>query len=138
MSSVSNKIVSFIAENKLENYVILKHHLPFETLKKSIAASDCVIIPSYSEGFCFAAVETIALGTPLISSNQTALKEVVSGQFIKMDKLSVEALVTAMDKATENADELMKELKINYNKARQEAITRELSEIVGGAAALNG
>lgn len=94
-----NKIVSFIAENKLENYVILKHHLPFETLKKSIAASDCVIIPSYSEGFCFAAVETIALGTPLISSNQTALKEVVSGQFIKMDKLSVEALVTAMDKA---------------------------------------
>ncbi len=48
------------------------------------------------------------------------------------------ARMTAMDKATENADELMKELKINYNKARQEAITRELSEIVGGAAALNG
>ena len=43
-----------------------------------------------------------------------------------------------MDKATENAEELVKELKINYNKARQEAITRELSEIVGGAAALQG
>ena len=78
---------------------MLKHHLPFETLKQSIATSDCVIIPSYSEGFCFAAVETIALGTPLISSNQTALKEVVSGKFIKMDNLSVAALVTAMDKA---------------------------------------
>ena len=46
------------------------------------------------------------------------------------------ARMTAMDKATENAEELMKELKINYNKARQEAITKELSEIVGGAAAL--
>lgn len=46
--------------------------------------------------------------------------------------------MTAMDKATENAEELVKELKINYNKARQEAITRELSEIVGGAAALQG
>ena len=46
------------------------------------------------------------------------------------------ARMTAMDKATENADELLKELKVNYNKARQEAITRELSEIVGGAAAL--
>jgi F-type H+-transporting ATPase subunit gamma len=46
--------------------------------------------------------------------------------------------MTAMDKATENADSLLKELKINYNKARQEAITNELSEIVGGAAALNG
>ena len=46
------------------------------------------------------------------------------------------ARMTAMDKASENAEELMKELKINYNKARQEAITKELSEIVGGAAAL--
>ena len=48
------------------------------------------------------------------------------------------ARMTAMDKATENAEELLKDLKISYNKARQEAITRELSEIVGGAAALEG
>lgn len=48
------------------------------------------------------------------------------------------ARMTAMDSATENAEELMKELKISYNKARQEAITKELSEIVGGAAALGG
>ncbi len=48
------------------------------------------------------------------------------------------ARMTAMDKATENAEDLLKDLKINYNKARQEAITKELSEIVGGAAALAG
>jgi F-type H+-transporting ATPase subunit gamma len=48
------------------------------------------------------------------------------------------ARMTAMDKASENANEMLKELKINYNKARQEAITKELSEIVGGAAALEG
>ena len=48
------------------------------------------------------------------------------------------ARMTAMDNATENAEELMKELKISYNKARQEAITKELAEIVGGAAALGG
>jgi F-type H+-transporting ATPase subunit gamma len=48
------------------------------------------------------------------------------------------ARMTAMDKATENANELIKQLKINYNKARQEAITKELSEIVGGVAALEG
>lgn len=46
------------------------------------------------------------------------------------------ARMTAMDKATENAEEILKALRISYNKARQEAITRELSEIVGGAAAL--
>jgi F-type H+-transporting ATPase subunit gamma len=46
------------------------------------------------------------------------------------------ARMTAMDKATENAEELLKALKIHYNKARQESITKELLEIVGGAAAL--
>ena len=48
------------------------------------------------------------------------------------------ARMTAMDKATENADEILKDLRISYNKARQEAITSEISEIVGGAAALGG
>ena len=48
------------------------------------------------------------------------------------------ARMTAMDKATENADELLRDLRISYNKARQEVITSELAEIVGGAAALEG
>lgn len=48
------------------------------------------------------------------------------------------ARMTAMDKATENAQEMLNDLKKTYNKARQEAITKELAEIVGGAAALEG
>lgn len=48
------------------------------------------------------------------------------------------ARMTAMDKATENADELLRTLKISYNRARQAAITTELTEIVSGAAALQG
>ncbi|WDF78911.1 ATP synthase F1 subunit gamma [Mucilaginibacter sp. KACC 22773] len=48
------------------------------------------------------------------------------------------ARMTAMDKATENAGELLKALKLSYNQARQAAITTELTEIVSGAAALAG
>jgi F-type H+-transporting ATPase subunit gamma len=48
------------------------------------------------------------------------------------------ARMTAMDKATENAEEILKSLKISYNRARQAAITTELTEIVSGAAALQG
>jgi F-type H+-transporting ATPase subunit gamma len=48
------------------------------------------------------------------------------------------ARMTAMDKASDNANELLKTLKISYNRARQAAITTELTEIVSGAAALNG
>jgi F-type H+-transporting ATPase subunit gamma len=48
------------------------------------------------------------------------------------------ARMTAMDKASDNANELLKSLKISYNRARQAAITTELTEIVSGAAALQG
>jgi F-type H+-transporting ATPase subunit gamma len=47
------------------------------------------------------------------------------------------ARMTAMHKATDNANELQRNLKLSYNKARQAAITNEILEIVGGAEALN-
>lgn len=48
------------------------------------------------------------------------------------------ARMTAMDKATENAGELLKELRLSYNRTRQAAITKEILEIVAGAEALKG
>lgn len=48
------------------------------------------------------------------------------------------ARMTAMHKATDNADALLKDLRLSYNKARQAAITGEILEIVGGAEALKG
>ena len=48
------------------------------------------------------------------------------------------ARMTSMDKATDNAEELLRNLRISYNRARQAAITTELTEIVSGAAALEG
>ena len=55
-----------------------------------------------------------------------------------LDSLAAEhgARMTAMHKATDNAKELLKELKLSYNKARQAAITNEILEIVSGANAL--
>ena len=46
------------------------------------------------------------------------------------------ARMVSMTKATDNAAELLKELNLSYNKARQGAITNEIIEIVGGANAL--
>lgn len=48
------------------------------------------------------------------------------------------ARMTAMHKATDNAGELLRELRLSYNKARQAAITKEILEIVAGAEALKG
>ena len=57
-----------------------------------------------------------------------------------LDALTAEhgARMTAMHIASDNADQLSQELKIQYNKARQNVITNELIDIVGGAEALNG
>jgi F-type H+-transporting ATPase subunit gamma len=48
------------------------------------------------------------------------------------------AQMVAMKNATDNANEITRELTLTYNKARQEQITKELLDIVGGAAALEG
>ncbi len=73
--------------------------LSFDKLKTSISKSDCVVIPSYSEGFCFAAVETMAIGTPIISSGRGALSEVVGGQHIVMTQHDPETLASCMQRA---------------------------------------
>jgi len=59
---------------------------------------------------------------------------------IMLDALTAEhgARMTAMHIASDNAEQLSQELKIQYNKARQNVITNELIDIVGGAEALNG
>ena len=63
-------------------------------------------------------------------------------QFYKalLDSVASEhgARMTAMHKATDNAKDMLRALKISYNKARQASITNEILEIVGGAEALNG
>ena len=79
-------------------------------------------------------------------SKEEILKEMIPlslrSQFYRvvLDSLASEhgARMTAMQKATDNATELLKELKLTYNKARQTAITNEIIEIVSGAEALNG
>ena len=70
------------------------------------------------------------------------IPSILQTQFLKyvLDTHASEhgARMTAMDSATENAEDMLKDLRIHYNKARQESITNELSEIVSGAIALNG
>jgi len=48
------------------------------------------------------------------------------------------ARMMAMDNATSNCDEMIQTLTLNFNKARQAAITKELMDIVGGTEALKG
>ncbi|MCC6722323.1 MAG: ATP synthase F1 subunit gamma [Bacteroidia bacterium] len=72
---------------------------------------------------------------------QSLVPQAIKTQLLKavLDSSASEhgARMVAMDKATENAGELLKNLRLQYNQARQAAITTEISEIVGGAAAMS-
>ena len=81
-----------------ERYILL-HNLDKDELEQELMRSTCIMIPSYSEGFCFAAAESVALGVPLISSGQGALAEVVSGKYITMNSQDGKGLLDALEKA---------------------------------------
>lgn len=68
----------------------------------------------------------------------TALKTQFYKAVLESNASEHGARMTSMDKATENAAELLKELKLMYNRTRQAAITSEILEIVAGANALEG
>lgn len=64
------------------------------------------------------------------------LETLIYGALLQSAASELGARMTAMGSATENAQEIIAKLILNYNKVRQAAITREISEIVGGAEAL--
>jgi len=88
-----------INKYKLDDKVNFFHELPFETLKEKVSSADAVIIPSYSEGFCFTAAESIAMGVPVISSGNGALAEVVSGKHLVMKTFDGKGLADCMNLA---------------------------------------
>jgi len=64
------------------------------------------------------------------------VENVIFGSLLESKASEFGARMTAMDAATENAQEMIEKLTVSYNRARQEEITTEISEIVGGAEAL--
>lgn len=117
-----DKIISYIKKHRLENYIHLKHHLSSEALVSELKHSDCVVVPSYSEGFCYVAAESIALGIPVISSDKKALKEVISGKYIKMNEFSASGLSEAVEKAMANEWENMPIKKFELHNTVQQYI----------------
>jgi glycosyltransferase involved in cell wall biosynthesis len=94
----TQKMISmFRHKERLEVFHELNRSAVFEKIQQA----DCVVIPSYNEGFCFAAAEAVALGVPVISSGRGALPEVVGGRFIHLKSLGIPQLVDALQQAKE-------------------------------------
>jgi len=66
------------------------------------------------------------------------IKGIIFGALVEGYVSEQNARMAAMDEASKNAEKMLLGLQISYNRARQAGITQEVSEIIGGAAALNG
>ncbi|MFK5982018.1 MAG: glycosyltransferase family 4 protein [Flavobacteriaceae bacterium] len=95
---ILNKICSFNDAKQIK----IMHNLSKKELFRQMKSAAFIVIPSYSEGFCFVAAEASALNIPIISSHRGALKEVVSGKYISMDSFTAKGLLSALENAKKN------------------------------------
>lgn len=91
-------IKKMIEDLKIEDKVILLDPVPRNELPNYIAASDCVVVPSLSEGFGFTAAEACAMGKPVVASNVASLPEVVSGKYILVEPGNPEAIAQGVER----------------------------------------
>lgn len=141
VEKVSNHILDNYLEGKWGKVVIVYNQFKNAGMQYVVDEDFLPVSCGASEGGSAYGVEY--LFEPV---KETILKELIPKalriQFFKtiLDSFASEhgARMTAMHKATDNAGEMLKELKLSYNKARQASITREIIEIVSGAEALKG
>lgn len=116
--------------NPAVQYFMGEQYLPVVEQDADVKSNET----SYNADFIYEPNKTELLEELVPSILQTTLFRYM----LDTDASQHGARMTAMAAATDNAEELAKSLKLSYNKARQEAITNEILEIVGGAAALDG
>ncbi len=78
--------------------VLLIDPLPVEELPYYIKASDCVVVPSLTEGFGFTCVEACTMGVPVVVTRAGSLPEVVHGRFVVVEPADPQALAEGVEK----------------------------------------
>ncbi|MBI2142015.1 glycosyltransferase family 4 protein, partial [Candidatus Woesearchaeota archaeon] len=78
---------------------LLLEPVSYEELPDYIAAADCLVVPSLSEGFGYTAAEAAAMGKIIVASSTTSLPEVVSGKYVLVEPKSAKALAEGIEKA---------------------------------------
>ena len=135
---IGNAIMESFVKKEFDKVIIINNRFVNAATQVVEAAQLLPIVPKVSEGS--------STGDYIFEPSKTEIVDDLIPKSLKiqlfksiLDSYAAEhgARMTAMHKATDNAKELQKGLKLSYNKARQAAITNEILEIVGGAEALN-
>lgn len=97
-----NTIVKLIRESRIENDMLLLKSVPRNELPDYIAAADCVVVPSISEGFGYTTAEACTMGKPVVATDVGSLPEVVSGRYVLVEPRNPEAIAEGVRMIYEN------------------------------------
>ncbi|MHB8846029.1 MAG: glycosyltransferase family 4 protein [Nitrospirota bacterium] len=82
--------------------IIIIDPVPRNDLPAHIAASDCIVVPSLSEGFGFTCAEACAMKRPVVATTAGSLPEVISGRYVLVGPASAEALAEGVVRVSRN------------------------------------
>jgi D-inositol-3-phosphate glycosyltransferase len=91
-------IIEMIKQLDIQKNVILLEPVPRTELPNYIAASDCVVVPSISEGFGFTAAEACAMRKPVVATNVGSLPEIISGKYVLIEPKSSNAIALGVER----------------------------------------
>lgn len=141
MSDVTNDLMNRFLSKEFDKVIVIYHHLKSTAVQKLQTETFLPITFDNNDS----ANASASGGDYIVEPNKSEILESLLPKALRtklyaclLDSNASEhgARVVAMQTATDNADDLISELTILYNKTRQQAITNELLDIVGGAAAL--
>lgn len=119
---IYNLVLNKIKSLSCTNQITLMHNLTKVELYQQIKRASFIVIPSYSEGFCFVAAEACALNIPIVSSQCGALKEVVSGDYIALNSLTKNGLFEALKKAKKKQWQFKESVKFPLDKSIEQYV----------------
>jgi len=140
ISSVTNEVMAKFLDKSYDKVIVIYHHLKNTAVQKLTTETFLPINLEADES-----ASANLGGDYIVDPNKAEILESLLPKALRtkmyaclLDSNASEhgARVVAMQVATDNANELINELTVLYNKTRQQAITSELLDIVGGAAAL--
>jgi glycosyltransferase involved in cell wall biosynthesis len=119
-----NYILKLINDLKIKKHVIVHDPVSYKELPNYHMASDCVIIPSLSEGFGYTAAESCAMNIPIIATDNASLPEVVSNKYILIKPKDQKAIAVAIEKIYKKEYKKTRLKKFTWKKA----VSRYLTE----------
>jgi F-type H+-transporting ATPase subunit gamma len=142
VAPIAENLMKDFADEKYDRIEIIFNHFINAAVQRLVSVQYLPIVPETQSGSHQHELNADFIFEP---NKEEILKELIPKSLkIQLYKAILDSFVseqgarmTAMHQATDNAQEILKNLKLSYNKARQAAITNEILEIVSGANALN-